>query len=380
MHIAYHRTYFQAGQNATVYGRVMLVRKLSKKLTFLTLQDRDAKIQLAITDPIITVPQRWDTVKATGVMNPSDTGELTIWCRSIEILARCEAPLPDNKSGVITDPALIHKKRYIDLLVNEQSRNIFLSRSRIISTIRQVLDGRGFIEIETPVLGETPSGATAQPFVTKHNSLHRDMYLRIATEVALKKAIVGGFEKVYEIGRIFRNEGIDNSHNPEFTSIELYQAYANLDDMKNLFEKILFDIHYLTDCGYQVPAFEYDDLIKNGKPEIEENIPVSASTICYVQGQPLAETPLCKARADGKADRFEAFARGMEIANAYNELNDAKEQAARLAGVNDDGLVEALKYGMPPCGGMGIGIDRLVMIATGATSIRDVILFPTSRE
>jgi lysyl-tRNA synthetase class 2 len=358
----------------------MLVRKLSKKLAFLTLQDREAKIQLAITDPNIIVPQRWDIIKAVGIQKPSDTGELTIWCTGVEILARCEAPLPDNKSGVITDPELIHKKRYIDLLVNEKSRNVFLARSRIISAIREFLDGHGFIEIETPILGEIPSGATALPFVTKHNSLHRDMYLRIATEVALKKAIIGGFEKVYEIGRIFRNEGIDNSHNPEFTSIELYQAYANLDDMKNLFEKILLDIHYLTDCGYQVPAFEYDELMKNGKPEIEDNIPVSASTICYVQGQPLAETPLCKARPDGKADRFEAFARGMEIANAYNELTDAKEQALRFNGANDDGLVEALKYGMPPCGGMGIGIDRLVMIATGATSIRDVILFPTSRE
>jgi lysyl-tRNA synthetase class 2 len=366
---------------SAVHGRVMLVRKLSKKFAFLTLQDRDAKIQIALLGeiPADQYPQRWDIIKAEGEVKPSDTGELTIWCqKGVTILARCQAPLPDNKSGNIQDTDLIYKKRYIDLLITEKSRNVFLTRSRMISQIRRFLEDRDYVEIETPILGDTPSGATAQPFVTKHNSLHRDMYLRIATEVALKKAIVGGFERVFEIGRIFRNEGIDNTHNPEFTSIELYQAYANLSDMKNLLCDLLIQLKIVQD-DEKIPEFEYDDLMKNGG-EVEDNIPAESRKICLVNGQPLSETPLCKAREDGKADRFEAFANGFEIANAYNELTDPQEQALRLSGANDDGLVEALKYGMPQCGGMGIGIDRLVMLATGAESIRDVILFPTSRE
>jgi lysyl-tRNA synthetase class 2 len=208
------------------------------------------------------------------------------------------------------------------------------------------------------------------------------MYLRIATEVALKKAIVGGMERVFEIGRIFRNEAVDRTHYPEFTSIELYAAYSDLRGMKILFRDMLNHIGFpswMYTPGADLPEMEYSDAVATYGQDFETKMPAKMT---LVTGQPLEETPLCKAREDDptKADRFEAFCNGFEVANAYNELNDPDEQAKRLAGANDDGLVEAMRYGMPPCGGMGIGIDRLVMLATGAESIRDVIMFPTSRE
>jgi lysyl-tRNA synthetase class 2 len=206
-----------------------------------------------------------------------------------------------------------------------------------------------------------------------HNSLKKDMYLRIATEIPLKKALIGGFERVYEIGKIFRNEGIDKTHNPEFTSIELYQSYSGLNDMKNLFLEILelFGIK-----NSDIPVFEYDDLIEKYGEDFDEHL----QDLCFVVGQPIEQTPLCKMRSDGKADRFEVFANGYEIANAYNEINDWKEQEKRFDGTEDDGLIEAMKYGMPPTGGMGIGIDRLLMYLTNTNFIRDVIMFPTSAK
>jgi lysyl-tRNA synthetase class 2 len=371
-----------------VAGRVVLLRKLSKKLTFLTLQDRDARIQVALRSP--DVPSMWDVICVNGDLQPSDTGELTIWAQSFTLSARPLDRVPDKFHG-ITDKELAYKERYLDLICNEQSRNVLLARSKIISQTRQFLWERGFVEIETPVLAETPSGATAKPFATRSEALHQDMYLRIATEIALKKAIVGGFERVFEIGKVFRNEGIDRTHNPEFTSLELYQVVGGvrtngwgssevglcLDEMKRLLSELLYAVK-VADSISDIPEYEHDDLVAKYGPEFEKNIP--SQGVFLVTGYPLADSPLCRARADGKACRFEAFARGMEIANAYDELTDPEEQARRLAGANDDGLVKALRYGMPPTGGMGIGIDRLVMLATGAESIRDVIMFPTRRE
>ena len=378
-----------------ITGRVVLLRTLSKKLTFLTLQDRDARIQVALRCP--DVPRTWDVVAVFGELNPSNTGELTLWADKFTLLARSLEKPPDKFHGV-ANKETIYQQRYLDLICNEESRNALIRRSKVISKLRNFLESRGFIEIETPILSETPSGATAKPFATRSEALHQDMFLRIATEVALKKAIVGGLDRVFEIGKVFRNEGIDRTHSPEFTSLELYQAIGGvrnggwdstepgmcLNDMKRLLSEILYDVG-ISEHISELPEYEYDDLVAKYGKDFEKAFLEPAwrrenPGLFLVTGFPLADSPLCRARADGKAARFEAYAYGFELANAYDELTDPEEQARRLAGANDDGLVRALRYGMPPTGGMGIGIDRLVMLATGADSIRDVIMFPTRRE
>ncbi len=386
MNIKNTRDNFVVGQEAEIKGRVTAVRTFGK-LSFIVVEDRDSHIQVVLQGKE-GIPSNWDIIRAKGLMKPTQKGELSIWVDSVEVIAKCDGDLPNKWEG-FTDKEIRYSKRHLDLIDSRQSREIFVARSNIISIIRTELNHDGFIELETPVLGLTASGADAKPFITKHNALDREMHLRIATEVALKKAIIGGMERVFEAGRIFRNEGIDQTHNPEFTSIEIYQAYAGLDEMKELFSKLMstFAVEFgsssfsendwnniITPNG--IPIFEYDDLVS----KYGENFDKHLQDLCFVTGQPLEQTPLCKARADGKADRFEVYAKGMELANAYNELTDANEQAKRLNGANDDGLVEAMRYGMPPTGGIGIGIDRLVMYLLNIDSIREVILFPTSRK
>lgn len=359
---------FAENQGTTVAGRVVMVRKLSKKLSFIVLEDFEGQIQVGIRSE--NVPARFDVVIAKGLMKLSQTGEKTVWDENPQIIAKNEGELPNFKG--ISDGNLVAQKRYLDILTNKNLKSNLIYRSNVIKSLRQFLWSKGFIEIETPVLCDVPSGASATPFVTKHEALNKDFYLRIATEIPLKKAVVAGCEKVFEIGKIFRNEGIDKTHNPEFTSIELYWAYQSLDGMKNLLVEFLQTLG----CDFNYHHCEFDEIVQKFGPNFDKNL----TSPTFVYGQPLEETPLCAARSDGKADRFEFFVNGFEVANAYQELRFWEEQSKRLGGQGDDGLVEALKYGCPPLAGMGIGIDRLVMALKNIEDIADVIFFPSKRN
>jgi lysyl-tRNA synthetase class 2 len=344
-------------------------------------------------------------------------------------------PLPEKWHG-LKDPEIRYRRRYLDLIANPDVRASFLKRCRMISLMRAFLDARGYVEVETSMLHAIPGGAAARPFVTHHNTLDRDLYLRIALEIPLKKLLVGGFEKVYGIGRVFRNEGIDANHNPEFTLMELYHAYGDLRTMMELLESL---IPYLAKevaggtrlkCGEREISFEppwprrdYGELLREhagvdfknddalraklrergidaaGMSHIDlvdkvfgEYAEPHLQDATFVTGQPIEMTPLCKEdpARPGLADRFELFAAGMELANAYTELNDPLEQRRRLTlqaggdemsreGKVDEDFLQALETGMPPAGGLGVGIDRLAMMLTNSPSIRDVILFPTLR-
>jgi lysyl-tRNA synthetase, class II len=364
------RNNFIEGQPATVFGRVTQIRILSKKLAFVVVEDTTSSIQIGVRSA--NLPSKLDIIKASGLQAKSKTGELTIWDDNPQIICKNEGDLPSFEG--ITNPEVAREKRHLQILTNKELKQRLLLRSKIVSCIRSYLDGRGFVELETPILSSTPSGANAKPFVTKSEALNQDFYLRIATETHLKKALIGGFERVYEIGRIFRNEGIDRTHNPEFTSIELYQSFAGLHEMR----EILLDIvGQFSDIRRSTigPDIEYDDLIAKYGTDFDKHL----SEPTFVYGHPAEDTPLCKLRLDGRCDRFEFFVNGYEIANAYNELTDWREQAVRLNGKNDDGLVDAMKYGMPPTGGMGIGIDRLVMALTNTNNIADVMVFPSKR-
>jgi len=362
---------FTEGRTAVVYGRATQIRTLSKKLSFVVLEDTNASIQIGVRSS--NIPGKYDIVRASGQMLRSKTGELTIWDDNPEVIAKCNGDLPSFDG--ITNPEVAREKRHVQLMTNKEMRDTFVFRSKAIATIRRYLNDRGFLELETPILSREASGANATPFVTKSEALNCDFHLRIATEIPLKRALIAGFERVYEIGRIFRNEGIDATHSPEFTSIELYQSFVGLPVMRMLLLDILSE---LGGTGYSEPeSYEYDDLVR--RFGVDFDIHLIKPTFVY--GHPANDTPLCKLRPeDGKCDRFEFFMNGFEIANAYNELTDPVEQSQRLAGKNDDGLVEALKYGMPPTGGMGIGIDRLIMALRGVNDIRDVILYPTKRN
>jgi len=418
-----------------IAGRVTLRRDAGKKLIFLTVQDRSAQMQVAINAAVLPDMDLlrknisvFDVMGFEGDLSVSNSGEPTLWVTAAPVFfAKSLLPAPDKVEGV-SDKEMKYRHRYLDLICNRESMNRFVMRSQIIAMIRSALNSRRFIEVETPVLQTVPNGATARPFQTKLNALDLNMTLRIATEIALKKLLVGGLERVYEIGRIFRNEGIDKTHNPEFTSIELYQAYASLDDMRNLTQEIVNIAQMGSFSGkqekdrnpLQFQSREFMDLIKEyveidpwnraeaqaalkEKRRIEERAPVDLNAEtheaildelfsefvqdklqapCFVFRQPIGLSPLCAPSADPRlAERFELYMNGMEIANAYQELNDPVEQRKRLEaqGIVDEEFIEALEYGMPSAGGLGIGIDRLVMAVTGAESIRDVILFPMMR-
>ena len=361
--------HFHPNKPGKLQGRVKRIRTLSKHLGFFNIEDVEMSFQIGVRDTSL-LPGPFDIVEVEGIYNPSETGEETLWADRIKILSKCEGTLPSYRG--IKDGKLSVERRYLQLITDRDlSRNLH-GRAKLIRGLREFLWSREFEEIETPILSSVPSGATATPFITKSNSLNTDFYLRIATETALKKAIVAGYRNVFEIGRIFRNEGIDKTHNPEFTSIELYSAYNELSYCRTLLTAFLDKYMVIPDYH----TFEYDDLVKQYGPDFDQHLIQPT----FVYGHPADDAPLCALRPDGKCNRFEFFMGGMEIANAYQELTDWRLQKDRLKGANDDGLVDALTYGCPPMTGMGIGLDRLVMIMFGVGDIKDSIMFPTKRN
>lgn len=437
---------------AMIAGR-MMTKRGKGKVGFANLQDREGQIQIYVRKDIVG-EENYDIFKKSdlgdilgveGDVMKTDTGEVTVKATRLTHLSKALRPLPEKWHG-LTDTETRYRKRYLDLISNHESLERFRMRSNIISSVRKYLDDRGYLEVETPVLENQAGGASAKPFTTHHNALDIDMTLRIATELYLKRLIVGGMEKVYEIGRDFRNEGMDNTHNPEFTMLECYEAYSDLRDIMNLTEGI-FKSAALSVASSTVVEIELSgkktsiDLSKNFKRlhmvdaikekigidfrkqmTFEEAVNIAVNHGIEVQrhftighiineffekfveetliqptfifGHPKEITPLAKmSKEDPRfTERFELFIGGHEYANAYSELNDPIDQLERFknqardkelgdeeaTGIDYD-YVEALEYGMPPTGGLGIGIDRLVMLLTNTTTIRDVLLFPTMK-
>ena len=419
-------------------GRVMARRDMGK-LVFLDLVDRSGRIQLLC--PVERTGEidvhLGDVVGVTGSPAKSRRGEPSLMVDSLELLSRIRTPLPDTFHG-LTDVEQRYRRRHLDLLMNEESRDVALVRSRTVSTIRRILDEWGFVEVETPVLQPRYGGAFAEPFVTHYNALDADYYLRVATELYLKRLIVGGLEKVYELGKDFRNEGVSFKHNPEFTMLEWYEAYADYRDTMDRIEQLVArtaqDVLGTTIVTFRshevdlappwrrvkfVDALDEHGLWTRDADELhrrlqERDVDVSQDptwaklidhahshfvepnliqpTILY--DYPVELSPFARATDDDPSlvERFEYFAGGMELGNAFSEINDAEEQAHRFgfqereraagdaeAEGGDPDYVEALSYGMPPTGGIGLGIDRLAMLFTGKDSIRDVVLFPALR-
>jgi len=416
-----------------VAGRIML-RRLMGKASFTTIQDMSAQIQLYLREDSLSNYddfKTWDIGDIIGVegeLFKTNTGELSIKVTEAVLLTKSLKPLPEKHQGLV-DVEQRYRKRYLDLLVNEESREVFLARSKIISETRSYFDSSGFIEVETPMMHPIPGGAAAKPFVTHHNALGMDLYLRIAPELYLKRLVVGGFEKVYEINRNFRNEGLSTKHNPEFTMLEFYTAYedyefqmdfvealikhlSNLEQSKRSFKKFkrvsfddaltkntslnkkdLDDIDSLRKFAQTLKIENFKTLaVGKLKAEIfESEVEDKLTEPTFIYKYPLEISPLSrKSEGDeGYVDRFELFIDGKEIANGFSELNDPEDQLERFkmqmkdkekgdeeAMEMDLDYIEALEYGLAPCAGVGIGLDRLVMLLTGIDSIRDVILFP----
>jgi lysyl-tRNA synthetase, class II len=417
----------EAGEKRRVAGRV-LARRGHGKLVFLDLVDRSGQIQLLCSaDRVGEVDvDLGDILGATGSPSKTNRGEPSVTVDELQLLAKIKRPLPDTFHGLV-DAETRYRKRYLDLLVNEETRRDFLIRTQMVTAIRRYLDGRGFVEVETPILQPRYGGALAEPFVTHSNELDADLYLRIADELYLKRLIVGGLDKVYEIGKDFRNESVSYKHQPEFTMLEWYEAYANYEDTMARIEDLVATVARET-IGTTKVAFrgheadlkppwrrvrliealegegiwtrDADDLrgrlnereIDTGHDETWGQLVDHAlshlvepkliePTIVY--DYPVELSPLARRKKgeEGIVERFEYFVGGTELGNAYSELNDPDEQAARFAelGGEDPDYVEALSYGMPPTGGLGLGIDRLAMVLTGRETIRDVILFPALR-
>jgi lysyl-tRNA synthetase class 2 len=415
------------GAEHTLAGRIMGRRNMGK-LVFLDLVDRSGQIQLlAQPDELGGLDiDLGDVVGVRGNATKTKRGEPSLAVTELQLLAKIGRPLPDTYHGVV-DAETRYRKRYLDLLVNEETRRDFLVRSEVVAAIRRYLDVRGFVEVETPILQPRYGGALAEPFVTHSNELGADLYLRIADELYLKRLIVGGLEKVYEIAKDFRNESISYKHQPEFTMLEWYEAYADYEDAMALIEDLLRVVTEeatgSTKVSFRgneidfgppwmrmslIEALEDEGVWTRDAKELrsrlqERGIDTDADdtwaqlvdhalshlvepkliqpTILY--DYPVELSPLARLKEgdEGIVERFEYFAGGMELGNAYSELNDAEEQAARFAemGAEDPDYVEALSYGMPPTAGLGLGIDRLSMLLTGRETIRDVILFPTLR-
>ena len=437
----------------TLVGRIRLMREMGKA-AFLKIEDGTGSIQLYFrVNDIGEAAYRslklldiGDFIQATGFLFVTRTGERTLHVKEYRLISKSLRPLPEKYHG-LEDKEIRQRKRYLDLIANgEEARQVFVIRSRTISAMRCYLDEHGFIEVETPILQPLYGGATARPFVTYHNTLERTLYLRIAVELYLKRLIVGGFERVYEIGRNFRNEGIDRSHNPEFTMMECYQAYADYEDIMKLVEDMIHFIalevkgtprityqgteidltppwprYRLLDAiaeftGIDVAKFpdkeslaaemhrhgyEADPKLGRGrliddlmKAMFRKGIPALKQAL-FLTDYPLDVSPLAKHHATiaGLVERFQPFIGGLECGNAFTELNDPLDQRARFedqmrqraqgdeeAQILDEDFIEALEIGMPPTGGLGIGIDRLAMLMADQESIRDVILFPTLRK
>ena len=415
------------GAEHTLAGRIMGRRDMGK-LVFLDLVDRSGQIQLlAQPDELGGLDiDLGDVVGVRGHATKTKRGEPSLAVAELQLLAKIGRPLPDTYHGVV-DAETRYRKRYLDLLVNEETRRDFLIRSELVAAIRRYLDARGFVEVETPILQPRYGGALAEPFVTHSNQLDADLYLRIADELYLKRLIVGGLEKVYEISKDFRNESISYKHQPEFTMLEWYEAYADYEDAMALIEDLLRVVTQeatgstkVAFRGHEIdfgPAWKRLSLIEALEDEgvwtrdandlrkrLQEREVDTGADETWAQlvdhalshlvepkliqptilhDYPVELSPLARLKEgdEGIVERFEYFAGGMELGNAYSELNDAEEQAARFAemGAEDPDYVEALSYGMPPTAGLGLGIDRLSMLLTGRETIRDVILFPTLR-
>ena len=434
-------------ENVIVAGRIMTKRRKGKA-GFFHIQDKYGQIQIyiAINEvgeeayEIFKASDIGDIVGIEGFVFKTNTGELSIHAKKYTHIVKALKPLPEKYHG-LTDVEERYRRRYVDLIMNEESRKIAFARPKIIRTIQKYLDERGYTEVETPILNPILGGAAARPFVTHHNALNMPFYLRIATELPLKRLLVGGMDAVYEIGRIFRNEGVDRKHNPEFTSIELYKAFTDMYGMMEIAEGIMseacmtingtYDIDYMDHhislkpgfkrihivdaikekCGVdfwkEITLEEAKELAEKHNVEIESHFEVGhiinaffekfvEETLIdptFVYGHPVEVSPLASKSEDPRfTERFELFICGMEFANAFTELNDPIDQYERFesqlkerelgneeANEMDIDFVEALEYGMPPAGGMGIGIDRMVMLLTGSETIREVILFPHMR-
>ncbi len=421
------------GTTRRIAGRAMARRGMGK-LVFVDVVDLSGRIQ-AICDVAVTGEvdvHLGDVVGVVGRPAKSRRGEPSVLAESVEILSRNTQPLPDTFHG-LTDVELRYRKRYLDLLMNEETRDVFVTRARVVTSIRAVLDEWGFVEVETPILQPRYGGAFARPFVTHHNELDADFYLRVATELYLKRLIVGGLERVYEIGKDFRNEGVSFKHNPEFTQLEWYEAYADYHDtmarIEQLVERVAREVlgtTAVTFRGYEVEltgpwqrvrfvdALERQELWTRDPDELrawltERGVDTEADKDwaqlvdhafshfvepslvqpTIVHDYPVELSPFARPTDDDPTltERFEYFAGGMELGNAFTEINDAvmqqvrfDQQSEQVEGERGDPeYVDALSYGMPPTGGIGLGIDRLVMLLTGSESIRDVVLFPALR-
>lgn len=442
---------YDAFENKTVSvaGRIMSKRGMGKAI-FCHIKDDRGLLQLYVRADAVSEQEFLDFRKydigdiigVTGYVFKTKTGEISVHAERLVLLAKSLRPLPEKFHGM-TNTELKYRQRYVDLIVNDDSRRSFEIRSRFISYVRRFLENRGYIEVETPVLNTISGGATARPFITHHNTLDIDMYLRIATELNLKRLIVGGIERVYEIGRIFRNEGMDTRHNPEFTTVELYEAYADFNDMMDLFEALLsgaameilggYDVEWLghkvslapgfkrmtmaeavkAHLGLDFMAIEGDEAAVQAAKSVgvdmdkveptwghalyecfDQKVEEKLIQPTFITMHPVDVSPLAKrSPADPRlTERFELFVCCSEMGNAFSELNDPIDQKQRFqkqvelrakgddeAGMMDEDFINALEYGMPPTGGLGIGIDRCVMLLTGCSSIRDVILFPTMK-
>jgi len=435
------------GQAVAVAGR-MVSRRVMGKASFAHLQDADGRIQIYVRRDDVGDEayadfkdfDLGDVLGVTGTVFRTKAGEISVHATSLVLLTKCLHPLPEKFHG-LKDTDLRYRQRYLDLIVNPEVKDTFIKRSRIIRAVRDFLDARGFLEVDTPVLGTLEIGAAARPFVTHHNALDIDMFLRIETELHLKRLIVGGMDRVYEVGRIFRNEGMDTRHNPEFTSVEMYQAYTDYLGMMDLIEE-LFQYVTVQACGttsltYQGQPVEmggrwarmtmaeavkkYSGLdyhswksdedaraqLKAAGYEVngsftrgeclnllfEATVEEHLIQPTFIYDYPIEVSPLAKRKADNPmlTERFEFFIVGSEFGNAFSELNDPFDQrerferqvaAKRAQGANasvDEDFVLALEYGLPPTGGLGFGLDRLVMLLTDSPSIRDVLLFPTMK-